>query len=303
MTDPVPTNPSNSSSAPILTTTSTPAAPAATPTGLGPVRIIFASLGCIGMLVAAGASLLTLGMLSEHGFTSQVLWWILCIIIGGVVAIGVFAVAVDTPAARAKKATADAAKSKAAFTSATLASYVGGHPGAPKGGTVRIGMESTGVTVYSDESGAQLFSIPWATIARVQHVLVPKGQPMDQSSATIALYGATGRGGAAADWAAALGGLNSMIGRDRHLVTLIIRTSDNFEGDVVFESKGGEALASKLTAERLRHGQQAAPTPQPQAPGAGDVATRIRELSSLRDAGVITEEEFAATKARLLGQM
>ncbi len=48
----------------------------------------------------------------------------------------------------------------------------------------------------------------------------------------------------------------------------------------------------------------AEPPPPPQAappPEAEDPITRLRELASLRDDGILTEEEFAAEKRKLLG--
>jgi Protein of unknown function (DUF2510)/Short C-terminal domain/Bacterial PH domain len=48
--------------------------------------------------------------------------------------------------------------------------------------------------------------------------------------------------------------------------------------------------------------QPAAPPQAPPAPGPGvDLADQLRKLADLRDQGVLTEEEFAAQKARLLG--
>jgi hypothetical protein len=43
----------------------------------------------------------------------------------------------------------------------------------------------------------------------------------------------------------------------------------------------------------------AAPTPSPA--GGGGMIAELEKLASLRSAGVLTEEEFAAAKARLLG--
>ena len=43
----------------------------------------------------------------------------------------------------------------------------------------------------------------------------------------------------------------------------------------------------------------AAPAPPP-APGSGDLVEQLRKLGELRDAGILTEEEFAAQKAKLL---
>ena len=46
----------------------------------------------------------------------------------------------------------------------------------------------------------------------------------------------------------------------------------------------------------------AAPPPLPAADAGGDdVITKIKQLGELRDQGLLTEEEFAAQKAKLLG--
>jgi hypothetical protein len=52
--------------------------------------------------------------------------------------------------------------------------------------------------------------------------------------------------------------------------------------------------------------QQYAPPPEPQYEPAGpvsqqDMISQLKQLGELRDAGVLTEDEFAAQKAKLLG--
>jgi hypothetical protein len=47
--------------------------------------------------------------------------------------------------------------------------------------------------------------------------------------------------------------------------------------------------------------QQVAPPPAPSPPPAADPIAQLKELGELRDSGVLTEEEFAAQKARILG--
>jgi hypothetical protein len=47
--------------------------------------------------------------------------------------------------------------------------------------------------------------------------------------------------------------------------------------------------------------QQVAPPPAPPPPPAADPIAQLKELGELRDSGVLTEEEFAAQKARILG--
>ena len=46
---------------------------------------------------------------------------------------------------------------------------------------------------------------------------------------------------------------------------------------------------------------QYAPPPAPAAAGGDDVIAQLEQLGRLRDSGVLTDEEFAAQKARLLG--
>jgi hemolysin activation/secretion protein len=43
------------------------------------------------------------------------------------------------------------------------------------------------------------------------------------------------------------------------------------------------------------------PPPQPQAPTESDMLTQLQQLGELKAAGVLTEEEFAAQKAKILG--
>ncbi|HEX7210611.1 MAG TPA: SHOCT domain-containing protein [Propionibacteriaceae bacterium] len=43
------------------------------------------------------------------------------------------------------------------------------------------------------------------------------------------------------------------------------------------------------------------PPPQPQAPAESDMLSQLQQLGELKAAGVLTEEEFAAQKAKILG--
>jgi hypothetical protein len=47
--------------------------------------------------------------------------------------------------------------------------------------------------------------------------------------------------------------------------------------------------------------EQAQPAPQAEPGGGGDTLAQLKELGELRDSGVLTDEEFAAQKAKLLG--
>lgn len=55
----------------------------------------------------------------------------------------------------------------------------------------------------------------------------------------------------------------------------------------------GYAQGAQATYE-----QPAAPPPAPAQP---DTITQLKELAELRDQGILTEEEFAAQKAKILG--
>jgi Short C-terminal domain len=43
------------------------------------------------------------------------------------------------------------------------------------------------------------------------------------------------------------------------------------------------------------------PEPEPAAPPAPDPIQRLKDLAALKDQGILTEEEFAAQKAKILG--
>ena len=59
-------------------------------------------------------------------------------------------------------------------------------------------------------------------------------------------------------------------------------------------------LRSRSTPHRPQP-QYAPPPEAPAAPSQADVISQLKQLGELRDAGVLTEEEFAAQKAKLLG--
>lgn len=47
--------------------------------------------------------------------------------------------------------------------------------------------------------------------------------------------------------------------------------------------------------------QQAAPAPAPAAAPQKDTVTQLKELAELKDQGILTDQEFAAQKAKILG--
>lgn len=71
----------------------------------------------------------------------------------------------------------------------------------------------------------------------------------------------------------------------------------------VVQADGISTMLRELQQQE-RSGQQAAVAPPaPAAPAQQSVVERLRELQSLRDEGLITEEQFEAKRADLLQQL
>ena len=62
----------------------------------------------------------------------------------------------------------------------------------------------------------------------------------------------------------------------------------------------GERWQRKEEDQYAQQQQYAAPPPQAAAPE-GDPIEKLRQLGELRDQGILTEQEFGAQKAKLLG--
>ncbi len=59
-------------------------------------------------------------------------------------------------------------------------------------------------------------------------------------------------------------------------------------------------------ADQEAQAQQAAPPPasaEPPAADSDELINKLKELASLKDQGVLTEEEFSAQKAKILAQL
>lgn len=63
-----------------------------------------------------------------------------------------------------------------------------------------------------------------------------------------------------------------------------------------------KAMEQQAQAQQAAAAAAPAPAPAP-APVAveSEMVTKLKELASLRDAGILTEEEFSAQKAKILG--
>ena len=77
-----------------------------------------------------------------------------------------------------------------------------------------------------------------------------------------------------------------------------------------FADRDAQIVAERNAAYQQQMAAQApaapAPAPAPAAPAPApepqvDMIARLRELAELRDQGILTDEEFAAQKAKLLG--
>jgi uncharacterized Zn finger protein len=69
------------------------------------------------------------------------------------------------------------------------------------------------------------------------------------------------------------------------------------------QSAQDEQAAKAQAYDQQQYAQQQAPPPQPAAPAApaqDDMLTQLQKLGELKSAGVLTEEEFAAQKAKIL---
>jgi hypothetical protein len=72
-----------------------------------------------------------------------------------------------------------------------------------------------------------------------------------------------------------------------------------------FAQRDAEIVAQREDAYAQQTYQQPPPPPPPPAapapPATGDVVQQLKDLAELKNQGILTEEEFAAQKARILG--
>jgi hypothetical protein len=61
------------------------------------------------------------------------------------------------------------------------------------------------------------------------------------------------------------------------------------------------AVAQAVAAQQAPPPPPPPPAPAAAAPAGGDVIAQLKDLAALRDQGILTDEEFAAQKARILG--
>lgn len=91
-------------------------------------------------------------------------------------------------------------------------------------------------------------------------------------------------------------------GVSTHKAGLAYTTVRVATGGDATEFRVSKRQAEEVKATLLRLMSQPAPDPVPPSNGPGpSIADELRKLGELRDAGLLTEEEFAEQKARLLG--
>ncbi len=79
------------------------------------------------------------------------------------------------------------------------------------------------------------------------------------------------------------------------------RQAEKFAGrDAQIYAERQQAYAQQTAAQQPQYAAPAPPPPAPPAAGGTDVISQLKELGELRDQGILTEDEFAAQKAKLL---
>jgi uncharacterized Zn finger protein len=81
------------------------------------------------------------------------------------------------------------------------------------------------------------------------------------------------------------------------------RQANKWSGQEEQQAAQDEQAAKAQAYDQQQYAQQqayAAPSPQPAAPAQDDMLTQLQKLGELKAAGVLTEEEFAAQKAKIL---
>ena len=88
---------------------------------------------------------------------------------------------------------------------------------------------------------------------------------------------------------------------------VVAGTATAVVGGMQHKQAAGQQAAQEQAAQDQAAEQQAAqeqappPPPPPAAPAGDDRISRLKELGELKNAGILTDEEFAAEKAKILG--
>jgi Short C-terminal domain len=68
-----------------------------------------------------------------------------------------------------------------------------------------------------------------------------------------------------------------------------------------YEQEQQDAAMQAAAAQAVAQQQAAAPPPPPLAPAGDPTIAELERLASLKEQGILTDEEFAAAKAKVLG--
>jgi hypothetical protein len=68
-----------------------------------------------------------------------------------------------------------------------------------------------------------------------------------------------------------------------------------------FAERDAQTVAQRDAAYQQQVAAQAPPPPEPAPAAATDVVAQLQGLADLKDRGILTEEEFAAQKSKILG--
>ena len=86
--------------------------------------------------------------------------------------------------------------------------------------------------------------------------------------------------------------------RDGHQRRLFFQSFPKFRSEI---SEVRRALASDADEARMSSRAAAGSVATPVVSGVGETVANLKELAELKDQGILTDEEFAAEKAKLLG--
>ncbi len=84
---------------------------------------------------------------------------------------------------------------------------------------------------------------------------------------------------------------------------VVAGTATAVAGGVQHHQAGKQQAQEAAAAEQQQAAVPEAPPPPPPAaaaPDSGDMISQLKELAALKDQGILTEDEFAAQKAKLL---
>jgi hypothetical protein len=83
---------------------------------------------------------------------------------------------------------------------------------------------------------------------------------------------------------------------------VVAGTATAVSGRVARRQNERWATQADADAYQQQQAYQQAPPPPAAAPAGGDVVSQLKELASLKEAGILTDAEFEAQKAKLLAQ-